>query len=139
MKKNPKRVAAGRRNRAKRGSLSDAAKQLLSEAAKQNRPWESATGPKTQAGKAKSAKNRKGKGAKTDETERPITDKACNLLSQITAIRRSVIVDPESADVVEGRETAEMLHEILANASKSELRREVDALMDDAARCRPQE
>lgn len=138
MPKNPKRVAAGRRNRAKRGVLSDAARQFMSEAAQQNRPWESATGPKTQAGKAKSAKNRKGKGTKTDETERPIIDNASNLLSQIAAIRRSVTVDPESAEVLDGHETAEMLYEILTSASKSELRREVDDLMDDAARTRPQ-
>ena len=54
---NPKRVAAGRRNRALRGALPEEARERLRQAALKNRPWEAATGPTTPAGKAKAADN----------------------------------------------------------------------------------
>src|SRR5947209_11587459 len=55
--KNPKRVAAGRRNRALRQGLTEAGRQRLRESALRHRPWEHATGPRTPAGKARSAAN----------------------------------------------------------------------------------
>lgn len=55
--KNPRRVAAGRRNRQLRGPLTDEGRQRLREAAKRNRPWRYSTGPKTATGKAKVALN----------------------------------------------------------------------------------
>ena len=54
---NPKTVAAGRRNRKLRGPLTPEGRERLRQAALANRPWTRSTGPKTQAGKAKSAAN----------------------------------------------------------------------------------
>jgi hypothetical protein len=50
-------VAAGRRNRARRGPLTPAGAERLRRAAIANRPWQYATGPRTAAGKAKSSAN----------------------------------------------------------------------------------
>lgn len=62
---NPKRVAAGRRNRKLRGPLTAEGREKLREAAVRNRPWERSTGPKTPEGKARSAANgRKRRGGK---------------------------------------------------------------------------
>jgi hypothetical protein len=58
---NPKRVAAGRLNRAKRGSLTADGLNRLRAAALRDRPWEHSTGPRTPAGKAKAAFNGTGK------------------------------------------------------------------------------
>lgn len=61
---NPRRVAAGRLNRAKRkAELSAATRKRLSELAKANKPWLRATGPKTAEGKARAAKNGRSKQA----------------------------------------------------------------------------
>lgn len=54
---NPKRVAAGRRNRARRRPLGESSRLLLREAALRTRPWERATGPRTKEGKLKAADN----------------------------------------------------------------------------------
>ncbi len=56
---NPPRVAAGRRNSALRGPLTDEGRERLREAALRNRPWERSTGPRTPEGKAKAALNGK--------------------------------------------------------------------------------
>ena len=53
----PKRVAAGKRNRAKRGPLTDEGREALRQAALANRPWDSSTGPRTPEGKARAARN----------------------------------------------------------------------------------
>jgi hypothetical protein len=54
---NPRRVAAGRRNRAKRKGLTPAGRERLRQAALRSRPWRFSTGPRTAAGKARSAQN----------------------------------------------------------------------------------
>ena len=54
---NPKRVAAGRRNRQKRGPLTPKGREKLRQTALNNRPWEKSTGPKTAEGKRRSAAN----------------------------------------------------------------------------------
>ncbi len=54
---NPRRVAAGRANRAKRGSLSSSSRQRLRDLAIQNRPWEKSTGPRSQVGIETVARN----------------------------------------------------------------------------------
>jgi hypothetical protein len=54
---NPKRVAAGRRNRALRRGLTPEGRERLRAAALENEPWVHATGPRTAAGKAKAAAN----------------------------------------------------------------------------------
>jgi hypothetical protein len=50
-------VAAGRQNRTKRKGLTSAGRERLRQAALRSRPWEFATGPRTPAGKARSAQN----------------------------------------------------------------------------------
>lgn len=56
---NPRRVAAGRRNRALRKGLTEEGRQRLRESALLHQPWTHATGPRTPAGKARSAANGK--------------------------------------------------------------------------------
>jgi len=54
---NPRRVAAGKLNRAKRRGLTPEGRERLRQAALAHRPWLSATGPRTTAGKARVAAN----------------------------------------------------------------------------------
>src|SRR5947209_3354725 len=54
---NPRRVEAGRRNRARWRGLSDEGRERLRRAAMEHRPWEHATGPTTAEGKLRSAQN----------------------------------------------------------------------------------
>ena len=56
---NPRRVQAGRKNRMKRPPLSLESRQKLRVAAFKNQPWHRSTGPRTPAGKAKTARNGK--------------------------------------------------------------------------------
>jgi hypothetical protein len=56
---NPRRQAAGRANRAKSGPLTEAGRERLRQAAQRNRPWAHSTGPRTEEGKARSARNGK--------------------------------------------------------------------------------
>jgi hypothetical protein len=56
-KPNPRRVAAGRVNRAKRGPLTAEGRERLRAAALANKPWLSSTGPKTTEGKKATAEN----------------------------------------------------------------------------------
>ena len=56
---NPKRVAAGKRNRALWRGLTDAGRERLRQSAMRNQPWRFSTGPRTEAGKAKVARNGK--------------------------------------------------------------------------------
>lgn len=57
--KNPRRVAAGRANRARRGPLTELGRERLRVAALRLRPWEHATGPRTARGKAQAVRNGK--------------------------------------------------------------------------------
>jgi hypothetical protein len=57
--KNPKRVAAGKRNRALWRGLTEAGRRRLRESALRHRPWRFATGPRTPEGKARAAANAK--------------------------------------------------------------------------------
>lgn len=56
--KNPRRIAAGRLNQKKRRGLTNAGRERVRLAAYRIRPWEHSTGPRTAAGKARSARNR---------------------------------------------------------------------------------
>jgi hypothetical protein len=56
---NPRRVAAGRANRQKRGPLTEAGRERLRAAALLHRPWLHSTGPRTAAGKAQATRNGK--------------------------------------------------------------------------------
>lgn len=53
----PARIRANRLNRSKRKGLTSESRQRLREAALRNKPWEHSAGPRTPAGKAKSAAN----------------------------------------------------------------------------------
>jgi hypothetical protein len=55
----PRRVAAGKANRTKRKGLTAEGRERLRQAALANKPWLLATGPKTEIGKAKVARNGK--------------------------------------------------------------------------------
>lgn len=50
---NPKRVAAGRLNRAKREGLTPEGREKLRRLALENQPWQHSTGPRTPEGKAR--------------------------------------------------------------------------------------
>ena len=56
---NPRRVAAGRRNRALRRGLTDAGRERLRLSALRTQPWHFSSGPKSPAGKQQSVKNGK--------------------------------------------------------------------------------
>jgi hypothetical protein len=56
---NPRRVAAGRRNWAKRKGLTDAGREKLRQTALKHQSWRFSTGPRTPEGKAKVALNGK--------------------------------------------------------------------------------
>jgi hypothetical protein len=56
---NPARVAAGRLNRTKRKGITPEGRERLRRGALANKPWLLATGPKTEVGKAKVARNGK--------------------------------------------------------------------------------
>ena len=54
---NPRRVAAGRRNRTLRRGLTEAGRERLRLSALRTQPWRFATGPNSPAGKQQSVKN----------------------------------------------------------------------------------
>ena len=56
---NPRRVAAGKRNRAKRQGLTAEGREKLRQQALVCQPWRQATGPRTPEGKARAAQNGK--------------------------------------------------------------------------------
>lgn len=84
---NPKRVAAGRLNRAKRGPLSESGRQRLSDAARRTRPWEHARGPKSVEGKVIVARNLPAK--KENQAPAPTFEDACQrVLEQLKRFRK---------------------------------------------------
>ncbi len=90
---NPRRVAAGRRNRAKRKGLSPAGREKLRQTALKHRPWRFSTGPRTPEGKAKVALN--GKKRQRDELSvreiRTELGESNALLTAMAASRQAVI------------------------------------------------
>ena len=89
---NPKRVAAGRRNRRKRGPLTAEGREKLRQTALANQPWRYSTGPRTAEGKARSAANgrkrQKGKQS-VRELEASVADVGA-LMEQMARLRRMV-------------------------------------------------
>ena len=90
--KNPRRVAAGRRNQLKSRGITPAGREALRRAALKNRPWEKATGPKTPEGKARSAANGKlrQKGALSVRGEQAAVRDVQQMIAQMRACRREV-------------------------------------------------
>lgn len=89
---NPNRVAAGRRNRAKRGELTEAGRDRLRKAAIAHRPWRFASGPKTDAGKARAAQNGKARqsGPKSVREVRDELSEIRDLLREMKSTRGEV-------------------------------------------------
>jgi len=56
---NPRRIAAGKLNRLKRGPLTPKGRDQLRHAALAHRPWAASTGPRTPEGKARASQNGK--------------------------------------------------------------------------------
>lgn len=67
--KNPRRIAAGKRNRELRKSVSDETRELLRQAALRNKPWRFSTGPRTQRGKLVASANSKARTKFRDEMD----------------------------------------------------------------------
>lgn len=77
--KNPRRVAAGKRNRALRGPITEEGSRALRIAIGKIKPWENATGPKTPEGKQVASMNR----CKTGKPKSANSDCSCLLKSMM--------------------------------------------------------
>jgi hypothetical protein len=90
---NPRRVAAGRLNQLKRRELTAEGRERLRQSALAHRPWLSATGPRTTAGKARAAAN--GRFRRVGElSERQLQAMLAGLgrlATDMAALRRSVL------------------------------------------------
>ena len=86
---NPKRVAAGRRNRCLRRGLTPEGRERLRQTALANRPWERSTGPKSAVGKAKIAESnkRRAKSSASDTELKKALAEVTDLLASMTASR----------------------------------------------------
>jgi hypothetical protein len=87
---NPNRVLAGKQNRQRRGALTPDGRQRLRESMLTRKPWVNSTGPRTVAGKARSAEN--GKYHQTGQLSIRQRRAACagvhDLILAMTAARR---------------------------------------------------
>jgi hypothetical protein len=90
--KNPKRVLAGRLNRAKRKALTPEGIERLRQAAIAHRPWEHSTGPRTPEGKTKVAANgrSKQKGPESVRAAKRNVAALGQLLEAMTAARKAL-------------------------------------------------
>src|SRR5262245_57031787 len=88
----PKRVAAGRLNRLKRGPLTAAGRERLRQSALEHQPWLRSTGPRSPAGKARAAANAKvrQKGPLSVRGLRSSLAEACRLVSGMAEARKLV-------------------------------------------------
>jgi hypothetical protein len=89
---NPKRVAAGKRNRLLWKGLTPAGRERLRQTALQHRPWQFATGPRSVEGKASSAANgkRRQKGPKSVREIRAELADIGDLVRQLRELRNAV-------------------------------------------------
>jgi len=90
---NPKRVAAGRRNRLKWPGVTEAGRHRLREAALRNQPWKRSTGPRTAEGKARvalNAKRRQQHGAMSRREVRRELAGLDGVIDQLAEIRRQI-------------------------------------------------
>jgi len=86
----PKRVAAGRLNRQKRGPLTPGGRERLRQAALERQLWRRSTGPRTAAGKARAAANGKArqKGQLSARALRASLAEECRLVSGMAEARK---------------------------------------------------
>jgi hypothetical protein len=92
LRPNPKRVAAGRLNGLKSRGLTPAGRARLREAALAGCPWTYSTGPRTPEGKARSARNGKGRRPDLRRSEvRELLDPVAELAGEMAALRRELL------------------------------------------------
>jgi CTP:molybdopterin cytidylyltransferase MocA len=99
---NPKRVAAGRRNRLLRKEVTPEGRERLRQAALTQQPWRFSTGPRTAAGKAASAKNgkRRQKGEQSvRELHATVADMSA-LIQQMRQVRARIATSAKRSDGV---------------------------------------
>src|SRR5690242_5502775 len=89
---NPRRVAAGKLNVLKRKGFTPAGLERVRQAALANRPWQYSTGPRTPAGKARSASNGRArqKGARSVRELRAELAEFLTLVQEMAAGRRAL-------------------------------------------------
>ena len=91
--KNPKRVAAGKRNRSLRRGLTAGGVRRLRDAALMHQPWTHSTGPKTAAGKQKVSQN--GRWRQTGQTSkrqlRAELASVCQLARDLAKARKELL------------------------------------------------
>ncbi|MFO1065508.1 MAG: hypothetical protein U0892_16715 [Pirellulales bacterium] len=97
--KNPRRVAAGKRNREKSAGISAEGRLRLSEAAHRNRPWEASMRPKTEAGKLRSSRNAVAPKAVDTAKSRFLRSMQCYLRTVISA-RKAGTIDGAILDIL---------------------------------------
>lgn len=85
---NPRRAAAGKKNRAKRKGLTPEGRQRLRDLAIENKPWAKSTGPKTAAGKAQAAAN-----GKRRQADRLSVRELRSKLAAIGELVRALVID----------------------------------------------
>lgn len=90
--KNPKRVAAGKLNRQKRGDLTAEGRARLRLAIRATKPWLRSTGPRTAAGKAQARLNGKTRqlGSISGPELRAQMTELRGLLAEMRGVRRVV-------------------------------------------------
>jgi hypothetical protein len=93
LEKNPRRVAAGRLNGAKRRPWSNEDRQRLRTQCLERRPWERSTGPRTAEGKYRARAN--GYGRLPDPNSRRQVRESVNdvggLIAQMRGLRQSLL------------------------------------------------
>jgi hypothetical protein len=85
---NPKRVAAGKRNRQRWKGFTEDGLDRLQQSALANRPWTSSTGPRTAKGKTRSTANNK-KQQLGPKSVREIREEVRGLRQLLGAMRRA--------------------------------------------------
>ena len=88
--KDPRCVAAGKRNQQKRGPWTAEQRERVRQAIYKTRPWEKSTGPRTQAGKTRSAANGPNHRRKRKKKLSAVAD-ANTLVAQMAALRKQVV------------------------------------------------
>lgn len=92
-KPNPRRVAAGRRNRVLRGNLTAAGRERLRQSTLMHKPWEHSTGPRTDEGKERirETMRRRRKGPHSVRELRQLTADLRGLLVTAKTIRTQAL------------------------------------------------
>jgi hypothetical protein len=95
LRPNPRRVIAGKLNQLKCKGLTPAGRARLRQAALAHRPWTFSTGPRTPEGKARSARNGRGRRPNLHRGEaRDLVGPVAELAGQMAALRRELLGGP---------------------------------------------